>query len=913
MDAQNGSNITPLMAQYRKIKAQYAAEVLFFRLGDFYEMFDSDAIEVSRLLNLTLTHRGESPMCGIPYHASRVYIARLLRLGKKIAICEQIALPENGKGLAERKVIEVITPGTALEEEYLEQSTNNFLASVCFAPADSASGAQKPSRNIGAKNLSVSFAYIDISTGTFCATSWKSSDTEEELAKELGRIKPREILVSRSFSESKKTSSVFAQFSNLSVNVEDDWRFDRDSSYKQLLRQFGTVNLQSFSLTAFSPEILAAGSLLAYVLRTSAFSRSDGVLPQVANLSVYSDSQYVILDNASRRNLEITENLHDGSVQYSLLETVQYTQTAMGSRLLRSFFAHPLRSAEAIRRRQVHIGLFVTAEQTLASVRTVLSKMSDIERLASRIALEKAHAKDLQALRTGLEQWLSIRTLCERFAPGDFSDALYVFETDSALRIINTIRSALLDEPSTSLTEGGMIKDGWSEELDHYRALQTNFTQILDEYLEEEKRRTGIANLKIRFNRNIGYYMEVTKGKLDAVPEHFILRRALVNGDRYTSERLQELERELTGAGEKIVEIEKRLFLEIRTKLASDIRYMLSVAAETAYIDTIASFAKAAVLHNWVCPDVEEGEAFEIVGGRHPVVELHLPAGEFVPNDASFSEKNFAVVTGPNMAGKSTYLRQNALIVFLAQTGSFVPADKARIGLVDRIFCRVGASDNLARGESTFLVEMAETALILRSATVRSLVIMDEVGRGTSTEDGLSIAWAVCEYVLNVLKSRTFFATHYHELTRIQHNRLQLLCLDVQEREGQIVFTKKIRRGASENSYGLHVARLAGIPQAVIERAQVILESLQKKTPWTQTDDSRFIEPLPAAAGSAAVSRADLPADCADGASRAVQSPGLFSDEELILDEILSAEPDNLTPLEALQLVARWKKHLSGK
>ena len=895
------------MAQYRKIKAQYAAEVLFFRLGDFYEMFDSDAIEVSRLLNLTLTHRGESPMCGIPYHASRVYIARLLRLGKKIAICEQIALPENGKGLAERKVIEVITPGTALEEEYLEQSTNNFLASVCFAPADSVSGAQKPSRNIGAKNLSVSFAYIDISTGTFCATSWKSSDTEEELAKELGRIKPREILVSRSFSESKKTSSVFAQFSNLSVNVEDDWRFDRDSSYKQLLRQFGTVNLQSFSLTAFSPEILAAGSLLAYVLRTSAFSRSDGVLPQVANLSVYSDSQYVILDNSSRRNLEITENLHDGSVQYSLLETVQYTQTAMGSRLLRSFFAHPLRSAEAIRRRQVHIGLFVKAEQTLASVRAVLSKMSDIERLASRIALEKAHAKDLQALRTGLEQWLSIRTLCECFAPGDFSDALYVFETDSALRIIDTIRSALLDDPSTSLTEGGMIKDGWSEELDHYRALQTNFTQILDEYLEEEKRRTGIANLKIRFNRNIGYYMEVTKGKLDAVPEHFILRRALVNGDRYTSERLQELERELTGAGEKIVEIEKRLFLEIRTKLASDIRYLLSVAAETAYIDTIASFAKAAVLHNWVCPDVEEGDAFEIV------VELHLPAGEFVPNDASFSEKNFAVVTGPNMAGKSTYLRQNALIVFLAQTGSFVPADKARIGLVDRIFCRVGASDNLARGESTFLVEMAETALILRSATVRSLVIMDEVGRGTSTEDGLSIAWAVCEYVLNVLKSRTFFATHYHELTRIQHNRLQLLCLDVQEREGQIVFTKKIRRGASENSYGLHVARLAGIPQAVIERAQVILESLQKKTPWTQTDDSPLAGGFPAAADPAAVPATDLPADCAGGASRAVQSPGLFSDEELILDEILSTEPDNLTPLEALQLVARWKKHLSGK
>lgn len=938
MSAQTLSgSITPLMAQYHRIKAEHADEVLFFRLGDFYEMFDTDAVEVSRLLNLTLTHRGESPMCGIPYHASRIYIARLLRLGKKIAICEQISLNENGKGLAERKVVEVITPGTAVEEEYLEQHTNNFLAALCFSSCKNTSFSFAAGKNASSAKSKgeeqVSFSYIDISTGTFCATHWKAADMAEELAKELGRIMPRELLVSRSCLESEAAEAVIRQYASVSVNIEDDWRFDAQSAYNRLLRQFGTLNLQSFSLTDTSPEIPSAGALLEYVLRTSAFSRSDGILPQVTGLSVYADSDYVILDDSSRRNLEITANLRDGGIQYSLLETVRHTQTAMGSRLLNAFFARPLRSVEAMQRRHTHVGLFVKSEQVLNSIRAVLSRILDIERLASRIVLERAHAKDMQALRISLEHWLELRRLCASFAPGDFSDALYVFETDTALSIIKLIKDSILDDPSTSLTEGGIIKAGWSEDLDRYREIQNNFTRFLDEYLEEEKQKTGISNLKIRFNRNIGYYMEVTRGKLDAVPEHFILRRALVNGDRYTSERLQELERELTGAGEKIVETEKYLFLEIRSKLASYIRYLLTVASEIAYIDVIASFAQAAILHHWTCPDMEEGTAFEIQGGRHPVVEMHLPSGEFVPNDASFAERHFALVTGPNMAGKSTYLRQNALIVFLAQTGSWVPAEKARIGAVDRIFCRVGASDNLARGESTFLVEMSETALILRSATERSLVIMDEVGRGTSTEDGLSIAWAVSEYLLHTLKARTFFATHYHELTRIRHKALQLLCLEVQDRAGHIVFTKKIKSGASENSYGLHVARLAGIPAVIIERAQVILEGLQKKTPWTENAEqfdaafsssdlgstSGVIEPWPESAEKAydvpsEISGESVPPSSAPRpALSAVQVPGLFSEEELVLDEILSAEPDSLTPLEALQLLARWKKRLSGR
>lgn len=904
--------LTPLMAQYQSIKAQHAGEVLFFRLGDFYEMFDSDAEEISRLLNLTLTHRAGHPMCGVPYHASRIYIARLLRLGKKIAVCEQLNLSENGKGLAERKVVEIITPGTAVEEDYLEQNAHNFLSAVCFASP---------------KRSEVSFAYIDISTGAFYATHWQFSDTLEEFSKELGRVLPRELIISRSLYEHKDTAKILENFPFISINTEDDWRFDREAAYKQLLHQFGTVNLHSFSLADSSPEVPAAGCLVGYILRTSAVSRTDAKLPQITSLVPYKDSDFVVIDDSSRRNLELISNLHDGTIQYSLLETVQHTATAMGSRLLRSFFMHPLRNGNDIRRRQAHVALFVRNQPVLDNVHSVLSGILDVERLASRIVLEKAHAKDIQALRFSLNQWLKLREIFASFAPGDFSDALYVAETDTASDMINLIGNAILDDPSTVLTEGGIIKPQWSEELDRYRQLQTNFNQVLDEYLEEEKKRTGIANLKIRYNRIIGYYMEVSKGKLDAVPDHFILRRALVNGDRYTSERLQELEAELTVAGEKIIETEKRLFLEIRSKLAVHIRYLLNVAAEIAYIDVIASFAKAALLHNWVCPDMADDKVLEIEDGRHPVVQMHLPEGEFVPNNTSLSDGCFAVVTGPNMAGKSTYLRQNALIVFLAHIGSWVPARKAKIGLVDRIFCRVGASDNLARGQSTFLVEMSETALILRSASEHSLIIMDEVGRGTSTEDGLAIAWAVSEYLLNTVKARTFFATHYHELTRIRHNCLQLLCLDVRETDGHIVFTKKIHAGASENSYGLHVARLAGIPLQVIDRAQIILNGLQNKTPFAlhkpnaahsaadtpmggEAENDEFIENENSPENPA--ERLTVKGAKADSVS-ASGIPALFSDEELVLDEILSCDPNTLTPLEALQALSRWHKSLCGK
>lgn len=866
------AELTPLMVQYLSIKEQHKNEVLFFRLGDFYEMFNEDALEVSRLLNLTLTHRASQPMCGIPYHAAKVYIARLLRCGKKIAICEQTG-DVHAKGLTERKVIEVITPGTAVESEYLDGGSNNFLACLCV------------------QKSKAGFAYIDVTTADFFATSWRACEMAENFPKELGRCHARELLLPQSLESDSLIQEVLRENENLSVSYYPDWNFDQNLSYRRLLSQFRTASLQPFSLDAQSPEVAPAGFLLDYLQKTAVTSS-----PHVSGIKVYKDSQFVIMDDSSRRNLEVVQNMRDGGAQFSLLECVSNTETAMGKRMLRSWLLYPLKDVEEIISRQNHVGLFVKDRNLLEYVHEKLGDVLDVERLAGRIAMERAHAKDLQALRSSLEAWLEIRTHLEGydFAKTDFS---------AAVQIVNLIKSSILDDPATSLTEGRIIRDGWSKELDEYRNIHDNVNKILAEYAEEEKAKTGIQNLRIRNNNLTGYYIEISRGKAEKIPPHFILRRALTNADRYTTVRLQEIEKEIGEASLKIIETERDLFLEIRSRLAEQTNYLLQTAHEIAYADVTSALAKTAVMYDWTCPVVDGSKNFVIKGGRHPVVEMHLPAGEFVPNDIELSSEDdgnlpsFALITGPNMAGKSTYLRQNALISLLAQIGSFVPAKEARLGVVDRIFCRVGASDNLARGESTFLVEMTETAFILRGATERSLVIMDEVGRGTSTEDGLSIAWAVSEHLLNTIKCKTLFATHYHELTRLDHPRLRLLCMDVREENDKVVFLRKIKEGASENSYGIHVASLAGIPESVIRRANDILARVQ------QASD---VEKENSAIAETARTSAEPPA-------KSLTMPGLFSDEEMVLDEILSADPDNLTPREALDLVARWKKQLSGR
>lgn len=865
---------TPLIAQYQSIKDEHPNEVLFFRLGDFYEMFNDDAVEVSRLLNLTLTHRASSPMCGIPYHAAKIYIARLLRLGKKIAIAEQIGEIAHGKGLTERKVIETITPGTATESEYLEGSSNNFLASFCLVKDTCA------------------FAFIDVTTGEFKATSFSKKEMHNSFPKEAGRLSPKELLLPESLRNDQLVKDTIQSLNNVSVSYYPDWNFNKDLSYKRLLRQFNTQSLRAFSLTESSPEVVPAGFLLDYLEKTT-----NSHIPHVNGISIYSDAQYLIIDDSSRRNLEITENLRDGSREFSLLECVNYTSTAMGSRMLKQWLSFPLTDLKQIEARQNHIELFTKNLTLLRHIQESLSGILDIERLAGRIAMDRAHAKDLQALKNSLSLWIKAS---EYLKESDFGS----IDLNDAHSIVNLIESSILDDPSTSLTDGSIIKDGWSEELDHWRDIHNNFNKVLEEYTEEEKAKTGIQNLRIRNNGNMGYFIEVTKGKLDKVPDHFMIRRTLVNAQRFTTEKLQSLEENLNESSGKILQLERDLFLEIRNSLKEKVLYLKQLSTQIAYTDVCASLAQAACKNGWSKPFMSEEKIFDVKKGRHPVVEAHIPTGEFVSNDLTLMENEegitFALITGPNMAGKSTYLRQNALISLLAQTGSFVPAESARLGIVDRIFCRVGASDNLARGESTFLVEMTETAGILRSATDRSLVIMDEVGRGTSTEDGLSIAWAVSEYLLNKIKCKTLFATHYHELTRMEHKNMIQLCMAVKDTAEGVVFLRKVMQGASENSYGIHVASLAGVPAPVIERAQFILHKIQGE-----------------AENKAVSSVYEFPPEKEEAKPEKNQGQSLtgalFSDEEMILDEILSTDTDNITPLTALQALTRWKKTLMGK
>ena len=867
-------NLTPMMIQYRGIKEKYKNEVVFFRLGDFYEMFDEDAVEVSRLLNLTLTHRASRPMCGIPYHAAKIYIARLLRLGKKIVICEQVGeIPKGGKGITERKVVEIITPGTAVEAEYLEGNRANYLAALSITKAKAG------------------FAFIDVTTSSFRATSWPASKMAENFGKELNRAAPRELLLPASLKNNEAIKSVISAYGSISVSYYPDWDFSAELSYKKLTAQFKTANLKAYGLEEDSPEIVPAGFLLDYLEKTT-----NTVLPHISSIRVYSDSEYLIMDDSSRRNLEVISNMREGGTQFTLLECVDFTKTAMGGRLLRNWLLFPLTNLRQIEDRQTKVASFVENRNLLEKLKTDLGSILDVERLAGRIAMERAHAKDLQALRASLESWSRIKEYLGQY---DFS----FISDENSVTICSLIQKAILEDPATSLTEGGIIKAGWSEELDHWRGLHDNFNQILSEYEAEEREKTGISTLRVKYTNAAGYFIEVSKGKLGAVPAHFIMRRALVNGDRYTTERLQQLEAELNESSTKILELERDLFVEIRSSLAKYIPYLLQVADEIANTDASASFAQAAIEHNWVRPEIEESTHFEIKDGRHPVVENHLPTGEFVPNDALLSAEDetvpsFALITGPNMAGKSTYLRQNALIALLAQTGSFVPASRARLGIVDRIFCRVGASDNLAKGESTFLVEMTETANILHAATKKSLVIMDEVGRGTSTEDGLAIARAVSEYLLDTIGCKTFFATHYHELSRMEHPSLKMLCMDVLEKNGSVVFLRKVKEGVTGNSYGIHVAKLAGIPQAVIDRANVILSHIQALA----NDNPVILDDVPAKSSESEKTLAAAPVN-----------PGLFGDEEIIISEILSVDTDNLTPLNALQIIARWKKALSGQ
>lgn len=858
---------TPMMSQYLAIKEQHRDAVLFFRLGDFYEMFNEDAIEISRLLNLTLTQRGGNPMCGIPYHASKVYLGRLLRAGKKIAICEQLSLPGAGKGIAERKVVEVITPGTVTEDDFLETGQHNYLASI------SASG----------------FAYADISTGEFAATSFDARDYESALRKEIGRVQPREILVQMSlFADYPELSRILEDYPSMVVNRYPDWNYNRDASYRRLCSAFGTSSLQAFSLTLESSELPCAAVLLDYLSQTS-----GSYFSHIKGIRVYRDSDYVIIDDATRKNLELTRNLRDGSSSYTLLEVLNKTRTSMGLRLLRTWIDHPLRDRERIEARLSTVDFFYRNQRLLSRIRDILSSILDIERLAGRISMDKAHGKDLLALSVSLESLVKLSRLleAEKNTPYGFPSQI----VQDASEVSSLIQKAIDPDCPTVTGEGNVIRKGWSARLDELRSNRDNSQTLLDAYLEDEKRVTGIANLKVKYNRMIGYFIEVTKGNLQSVPSHFIRRRSLTTGERFTTERLMEIETELQGIHTTILELEQGIFLEFRKSLLVFLDSCTEGARAIAEIDVLQSFAHSAAAHVWCKPEFTDDGSLELVDARHPVVEYHLPTGEFIPNSISLSSSassalpSFALITGPNMAGKSTFLRQTALISLMAQMGSFVPAQSATMSPIDKCFCRVGATDNLARGESTFLVEMTETAHILRSATASSLIIMDEVGRGTSTGDGLSIARAVTEYLLDTIGGKTLFATHYHELSALSHKKLAGFCLQVLETGDTVVFLKKVVSGASDNSYGIHVARLAGIPEAVLEKAENYVRGIAGS--------------LPPSAGLSSVPDVEHPISQKG-------SLALFSEEEMVIQDILSLDINTITPLEALKRIAQWKNSL---
>ena len=856
-------NPDSMLDQYRRIKAKHRDEILFFRLGDFYEMFNEDAKEASAILGLTLTRRQGLPMCGIPYHAAKTYIARLLKAGKKIAICEQKSL-SNKRGLLDREVVEVITPGTALEDDYLEQGTNNYLADICII------------------DQRLCFAYLDVSTGEFRAFSLTSNKEmiTETIRAELYRLAPREILVQQSILDQPKFYQVIRECSAI-IEAQPDWVYDLVHSLDLLKKKFGVVSLKGFGFEDNAPEIAAAGNLLEYVQE---MIRQD--CPHIRALLPYEEREFVLLDEATKRNLELMRNLSDSSKRDTLIEVIDKTKTAGGARLLRQWLFQPLRIREKIEARLEAISFLYHNQILLADIRKLLYGILDIERLISRLAVDKAHARDLRAIRDSIDLGLDLFTLIESAkAPLELGPRMSMEQIDACRQVIDIIEKTILDDPSILLTEGNLIRDGYDKELDNLRNLHKNTQEILEDYLKDEKRQTGIQNLRIRYNKIIGYYIEVTKGNIANVPSHFVRRQSLVGGERYTTDRLAELESKINGAQERIIEIEKNVFLKTRDSLKQFIPALLECASEISRIDCLASLAQTATEQGFTKPLITEDEDIEIVNGRHPVVEICLPYGDFVPNSIALSRKNnwFVLITGPNMAGKSTVLRQTALIVLLAHMGSFVPAESAKIGLVDKIFCRVGAQDNLARGESTFLVEMHETAFILNTATEKSLVIMDEVGRGTGTLDGVSIAWAVSEYLTSRISCRTLFATHYHELTTMAIPGIRNMRMVAIEQDGNISFPKRLEDGASSGSYGIHVAKLAGLPKEVVIRASqveshfnALEQGLKEEKP--KEDSTPSLE--------------------------------LFSNEDIVIETMRNIDPDNITPIKALQILSELVERL---
>ena len=875
--------LTPMMQQYMAIKEQYKDCILFYRLGDFYEMFYDDALTASRELEITLTGKNcgqeeRAPMCGVPYHAVDVYLNKLVAKGYKVAICEQAEDPKQAKGIVKREVIRIVTPGTNLSQQALDEGRNNYLMCLVY------------------DNNQFGLAITDISTGDFYTTEVA---TLKELYDEIHRFSPSEIICNDSFYMSGASLDDFKDRLHVSVSTLDTWYMDEAVSVQKIKEHFKVASLDGLGLTDFPSGTLAVGALLLYLYETQ-----KNTLDNLTKITPYRSGGYMIIDSATNRNLELIETLREKQKKGSLLWVLDKTKTAMGARLMRNWIEQPLIEKKKITARQDAVEELYNDMITREEIREYLNAVYDLERLVTRISYRTANPRDLIAFKTSLGMISPVKQLLSQAKSAELKE---IDERMDCLEdIYDLIEKSIQDEPPIMIREGGMIKEGYNEDVDKFRLSRTEGKTWLAELEAREKEKTGIKNLRVRYNKVFGYYLEVTNSYKELVPEDWTRKQTLANAERYITPELKELEDMILGAEDKLAALEYDLYCEVRDSIGEQVVRIQETAKAIAHLDVLASLACVAQSNDYVRPSINTKGVIDIQGGRHPVVEKMNNNQMFIDNDTYLDNKNhrISIITGPNMAGKSTYMRQSALIVLMAQIGSFVPAKSANIGIVDRIFTRVGASDDLASGQSTFMVEMTEVANILRNATSRSLLILDEIGRGTSTFDGLSIAWAVVEHISNpkLLGAKTLFATHYHELTELEGklDSVNNYCIAVREQGDDIIFLRKIIRGGADKSYGIQVARLAGVPDSVIDRAKEIASWLEETD---VTDKAKNLQ-VRTSAKKKEVVREAVPAE------KQMSLFDIYPADHPVLKELAELDVSNMTPIQALNTLYELQKRL---
>jgi DNA mismatch repair protein MutS len=864
MTTETDQKISPMMAQWHTCKKSVPDAILLFRLGDFYEAFYEDAILISEQLDLTLTKRGEIPMAGVPFHTSEAYIDKLVAKGYRIAIAEQVEDPRAAKGLIKREIVRVVTPGTVINSTLLTDKSNNYL--TCIAQVGETHG------------LSI----LDLTTADFKAMEF---DDCKELIDELCRLRPKEILIAEKWNKKHEAyvEEIKEQFGP-TINIKEDWHFDHSHACDVLMRHFRVHNLDGFGLKGMIAAINASGTILHYIHEDLNLS-----IEHIKSIATDHLNRYMLLDRSTQKHLELFESLHEGKKKYTLLQCIDRTVTPMGGRLLKRWLTHPLLDIDEIRFRQEAVSALLQSWQKSLEIRIHLSEIRDLERLMMRIETGHASPRDLAGLRFSLEHIAPLSQFLTAFAETIFVQAKQNLADVTA--IVDKIQKSLIDTPPLRLSDGGIFRSGFHPELDELRSLQNDSHAWIARYQVQLKEQTQIKTLKVGYTKAFGYYIEVSRGQTDKIPDSFQRRQTLINAERFITPELKEFEHKMLHAEEKIAALEYELFDSLRKEAASFAQQVRIIATAVAILDCLLSFAEIAKTHHYVCPLVDESEILHVEQGRHPVIEATIGTETFIPNDVFLDRQTqLYLITGPNMAGKSTFIRQVALTAILAQMGSFVPAKRAHIGIIDKVFSRIGASDDLSRGQSTFMVEMTETANILHNATNRSLVILDEIGRGTSTYDGISIAWAVAEYLLTQPQKRakTLFATHYWELTELENLIPGAVNYNVAVHESDrgIVFLRKIVKGGTDKSYGIHVAKLAGLPHVVIKRALEMLQKLEKNA--GRTCDSTSTKP---------------------SVQKQLSLFASFNEDSklaAIASELKNLDPNHLTPMEALKKITDW-------